>query len=128
EFLGTLRKKDVGLANAFLSTALQSVIARRGTDINELLLLYTYVFSPMRVLWLNSQGIVLRQIPGYQRVAQDYPIDPTLAQQFLQASAQVLLTDPQYRQANLSASTGPAGDLYFISLIKPQAAKYAPKV
>jgi hypothetical protein len=128
EFLGTLRKKDIGLANAFLPTALQSVIARRGTDINELLLLYTYVFSPTRVLWLNSQGIVLRQIPGYQRVAQDYPVDPTLAQQFLQASAQVLLADPQYRQANLSASTGPAGDLYFINLIKPQAAKYAPKL
>jgi len=124
EFLGTLRKKDVGLANTFLSTALQSVVARRGTDINELLLLYTYVFSPMRVLWLNTQGIVLRQIPGYQRVAQDYPVDSTLAQQFLQASAQILLSDPQYRQAG----TGPAGDLYFINLIKPQAAIYTPKL
>lgn len=124
EFLGTLRKKDAGLANAFFPTALQSVVARRGTDVNELLLLYTYVFSPTRVLWLNSQGIVLRQIPGYQRVAQDYPVDPPLAQQFLQASAQILLADPQYRQSG----TGPAGDLYFIGLIKPQAAKYAPKL
>lgn len=128
EFLGTLRKKDAGSANAFFPTALQSVIARRGTDINELLLLYTYVFSPTRVLWLNSQGIVVRQIPGYQRVAQDYPIDPRLAQQFLQASAQILLVDPQNRQGNLSADTGAMGDLYFINLIKPQVTTYTPKL
>ena len=128
EFLGTLRKKDAGLANAFFLTSLQSVVARRGTDVNELLLLYTYVFSPTRVLWLNSQGIVVRQIPGYQRVAQDYPVDPRLAQQFLQASAQILMVDPQNRQANLSAGSGAMGDLYFINLIKPQAATYTPKL
>ena len=129
EFLGTLRKKDAALANGFLPVALQSVVARRGTDVNELLLLYTYVFSPTRVLWLNPQGIVVRQLPGYQRVAQDYPVDPRLAQQFLNASAQIMLADPQYRQqGNLSAGTGAMGDLYFINLIKPQAAKYAPKL
>ncbi|MEK6282546.1 MAG: hypothetical protein AABN95_19470 [Acidobacteriota bacterium] len=128
EFLGTLRKKDAGLANAFFATALQSVIARRGTDINELLLLYTYVFSPRRVLGVTSQGIVLRQIPGYQRVAQDYPVDSRLAQQFLQASAQILLADPQYRQGNLSSGTGAAGDLYLINLIKPQVAIYASRL
>lgn len=128
EFLGTLRKKDASLANTFFATALQSVKARQATDINELLLLYAYVFSPTRVLWLTPQGIVLRQIPGYQQVAQDYPVDSRLAQQFLQASAQILLADPQYRQGNLSSGTGAAGDLYFISLIKPQAAKYAPKL
>jgi len=128
EFLGTLRKKDAGLANAFFLTSLQSVMARRGTDVNELLLLYTYVFSPTRVLWLNSQGIVVRQIPGYQRVAQDYPVDPRLAQQFLQASAQILVVDPQNRQANLSVGTGAMGDLYFINLIKPQATTYTPKL
>ena len=129
EFLGTLRKKDTALANGFFPTALQSVVARRGTDVNELLLLYTYVFSPTRVLWLNPQGIVVRQVPGYQRVAQDYPVDPRLAQQFLHSSAQIMLADPQYRQqGNLSAGTGAMGDLYFINLIKPQAAKYAPKL
>ena len=128
EFLGTLRKKDAGLANAFFPTALQSVTARRGTDINELLLLYTYVFSPTRVLWLTPQGIVLRQIPGYQKVAEDYPVDPRLAQQFLQASAQILLADPQQRQGDLIAGTGTAGDLYLLHLIKPQAAKYTPKL
>ena len=129
EFLGTLRKKDTALANGFFPTALQSVVARRGTDVNELLLLYTYVLSPTRVLWLNPQGIVVRQVPGYQRVAQDYPVDPRLAQQFLHSSAQIMLADPQYRQqGNLSAGTGAMGDLYFINLIKPQAAKYAPKL
>ena len=61
-------------------------------------------------------------------MAQDYPVDPRLAQQFLQASAQILLADPQPRQGNLNSGTGAAGDLYFINLIKPQAAKYAPKL
>jgi len=128
EFLATLRKKDAGLANAFFATALQSVIARRGTDVNELLLLYSYVFSPRRVLGLNPQGIVQRQIPGYQQVAQDYPVDPQLAQPFLQASAQLLLADPQYRQGDLSSGSGAAADLYFINVIKPQVAVYAPKL
>src|SRR6185369_15501918 len=128
EFLATLRKKDAALANAFFATALQSVIARRGTDVNELLLLYSYVFSPRRVLGLNPQGIVQRQIPGYQQVAQDYPVDPQLAQPFLQASAQLLLADPQYRQGDLSSGTGAAADLYFINVIKPQVAVYAPKL
>ena len=128
EFLATLRKKDAALANAFFATALQSVIARRGTDVNELLLLYSYVFSPRRVLGLNPQGIVQRQIPGYQQVAQDYPVDPQLAQPFLQASAQLLLADPQYRQGDLSSGSGAAADLYFINVIKPQVAVYAPKL
>lgn len=128
EFLGTLRKKDAGLANAFFTTALQSVTARRGTDINELLLLYTYVFSPTRVLWLTPQGIVVRQLPAYQKVAQEYPVDPRLAQQFLQASAQILVADPQHRQGNPNAGTSAAGDLYLLNLIKPQAAQYAPKL
>ena len=128
EFLGTLRKKDAALADAFFAAALQSVSARPGTDVNELLLLYTYVFSPTRVLWLTPQGLVLRQIPSYQRVAQDYPVDPRLAKALLQVSAQILLADPQYRQASLSAGTAAAGDLYFINLIKPQAATHAPRL
>lgn len=123
EFLGTLRKRDAVLADGFFAAALQSVRARRVNDVNELLLLYTYVFSPTRVLWLTSQGIVLRQIPAYQRVAQDYPVDVRLAQQFLQASAQILLADPPQRL--VTPGTGAAGDLYFINLIKPLAATYA---
>lgn len=128
EFLGTLRKKNVGLADAFFITSLQSVRARQGTDINELLLLYTYIFSPTRVFGLNSQGLVLRQIPGYQEVAQDYPVNRVLAQQFLQVSAQILLVDIQYRQSSLGPAAGAMGDLYFINLIKPPAATYTPSL
>ncbi len=127
EFLGTLRKKDVGLADAFFNAALQSVQARRGTDVNELLLLHTYVFTPTRVLWLAPHGIVLRQIPGYQKVAQNYPVNLGMARRFLQASAQMLLTDTQSRQGHLG-SAGLSGDLYFINLIKPLAARYAPNL
>lgn len=128
EFLGNLRKKDPALANAFFATALQSVRARPGADVNELLLLYTYVFSPTRVLGLTPQGMVLRQIPGYQRVAQDYPVDPRLARQFLQTSAQILVTNAQFRQGNLGPGDWMSGDLYFINLIKPLAARYTPSL
>lgn len=128
EFLGTLRKKDVSLADAFFNAALRSVQARQGADINELLLLHTYVFSPTRVLWLAPHGIVLRQIPGYQKVAQNYPVNPGMAQQFLQASARILLADTQNRQGQPGSAAGLSGDLHFINLIKPLAARYAPNL
>src|SRR2546423_8565229 len=48
EFLGTPRKKEVGLSAAFFSTPLPRVRAMPATHMNELLLLFTNVFSPTR--------------------------------------------------------------------------------
>lgn len=126
EFLGTLRKKDAAAADAFFATCVESVKARQAPDVNELLFLYSYVFSPTRVLGFTPQGLVMLQIAGYARVAQDYPVNPALARRFLQASSQILLTDVQYRQGTLGPTSGAVGDLYFINLITPLAARYAP--
>lgn len=126
EFLGTLRKRDAAAADAFFVTCVESVKARQAPDINELLFLYTYVFSPTRVLGFTPQGLVMLQIAGYARVAQDYPVNPALARRFLRASSQILLTDIQYRQGTLGPTSGAVGDLYFINLITPLAARYAP--
>ncbi len=128
EFLGALKRKDNNVAGAFFATALQSVNARQGNDVNELLLLYAYVFSPKRVLWLTPQGLVQRQIPGYQQAAQDYPVDARLAEQFLRVSTEILLKGTQHRLTNIHLTNGASGDLYFINLIKPLAAAYAPSL
>ncbi|HEX8922732.1 MAG TPA: hypothetical protein VF766_14750, partial [Pyrinomonadaceae bacterium] len=100
EFLATLRKKDSNLANAFFATVLRSISARPGSHVNELLLLYSYVFSPTRVPLLTAQGLVLQQLPGYMQAAQEYPVVPEIAAGYLQASARTLLSAERYGAEN----------------------------
>lgn len=126
-FLGTLRKKDPQLANRFFAAALQSVRARQGYDVNEMFLLYAYVFSPLRVPLVVPEGLALQQIPEYQRVAENYPADPALAKQYLQVLVSVML-DSNRLVANLNHLTaGAGGDLYFVKIIAPQASLYFPE-
>lgn len=126
-FLGTLRRKDIGLANDFFAAALQSIVMRQGYDLNELLLLYSYVFSPKKVPYLTPRGLSLLQIPDYFDVSQDYPVDPKVAVLYLQTAMQVVLDLSRYstdRIARLAA--GVPGDLYFLTLVEPLVGTYLP--
>jgi TPR repeat protein len=126
EFLGALRKRDVNLANAFFTTALQQVKARQGRQVNELLLLYSYVFSPTRLPFLTPQGLVLQQLPGYTQAAQDYPVVPEIATRYLQVAGRALLSADRYGAENSGISAAALSDLYFINLIKPLVDIYTP--
>jgi len=126
-FLATLRKKDIGLANAFFISALQSVKVRGGKDINELLLLYSYALSPLQVPQVRAEGLVLLQLPRYRNIIELYTEDPKVATQFLNIAVGLLL-DPlrynseQYERLAASAS----GDFFFLTVIEPHVARYLP--
>lgn len=128
EFLGALRKRDANLANAFFTTALQQARARQGRHVNELLLLYSYVFSPTRVPLITPQGLVLQQLPGYTQAAQDYPVSHDLATRYLQVAARALSSAERYGADNSGVNNAALADLYFINLIKPLVDTYTPSL
>lgn len=125
-FLASLREHDVGIANRFFLEALQSCHDRGGKNVNELLLLYAYVFSPVTVPSV-SQGIAVLSIPGYAEVAKSYPIDRALARQYLESLALILLDPGRYVPANIKTLTlGIEGDFYVLSIVEPLAAAFLP--
>ena len=128
-FLGMLRKKDLVQANNFFGVALNSVKMRRGADVNELLLLYSYVFSPTRVPVWSSQGLGIFSIPSYQAIAVNYEVDPALARQYLSTTTQILLDAERYYPGNVERLTaGLPGDFCLVSLIAPGASRYLPEL
>jgi hypothetical protein len=126
-FIETLRGKDVQLADRFSLSALQSIQSRHGTDINELFLLYSYVFSPLRVpLIVPEVGIALQQIPALVKVASERQVDPVLAGEYLRLASQTVLDVERYTVHRQELVAGTVGDLYFLTLIEPQVARYQP--
>ncbi|HEU4595544.1 MAG TPA: hypothetical protein VFS10_10410 [Pyrinomonadaceae bacterium] len=118
-FLAALRKKDSALANNFALKALESVRVRGG-DVNELFVLYAYVFSSPQVPFVRAQGLALRQIPGYASLAVGNPVDAGLSAAYLRAAAQLLL-DPA-RAARMQQYQTVAGDFYFLKITEPRFA------
>jgi hypothetical protein len=126
-FLATLRKKDIVHANNFFTAALNSVKMRQGTDVNELLLLYAYVFSPTRIPVVTSQGLGIYSVPAYLGIAGDYAADPALARQYLSITTQVLLDAERYYPGNVERLTaGVVGDFCLVSIMEGQAESYLP--
>lgn len=125
-FLETLRQRDAAAAGEFLALATQGVAAREGRDVNELFLLDSYVFLPAKILSLVEGRLVLRQVPEYQRLAVERPLDAKAAGRFLSAAAQILNNPNRYAGGTASLSAGAAGDLYFIEVAEPQMRAYAP--
>lgn len=128
-FLAALRKKDLGLANRFFLTALRSCQTRKGNDVNELLLLYAFVLSPLRVPVVTPRGIGVYSLPEYTPAAQSYPVDPLLARQYLDVSSTLLLEAGRYLPENLERlAAGVVGDFYFLSLMESIAGEYLPNI
>ena len=125
-FLERLRQKDAALANKFLSSALQSVLSRNGNDVNELFLLYPYVFSSQQVPRAGPGGLGSLQLYEYLSVAQKRPVDAASARQFLQVAAQVLLNPARLETGPRQLAAGVEGDLYFLQVIEPLVSTYLP--
>jgi hypothetical protein len=125
-FLAALRKREPALANGFALKALESVRVRGG-DVNELFLLYAYVFPSPQVPFVHAQGLALRQIPGYAGLAAGNPVDAGLSAAYLTAAAQLLL-DPARaaRTRQGQAGAGLAGDFYFLKVTEPKFAGHSP--
>lgn len=124
-FLGKLRKRDAALADNFFTAALRSTKMRRGNDVNELLFLYSYIFTPLRVPIVTSKGLGTYALYDYLDVAESYSVNPVLARQYIDIVEQSLLDSTRYRGDIQPPVFGAAGDFYLISLIEPQVAVYA---
>jgi hypothetical protein len=127
-FLNNLRRKNAAAANNFFPLACQSIVTRRGYDVNEMLLLYAYAFSSPQVLLVTPQGLALRQIPEYQNAATIPPTNPETARQYLQILVPLLLSSERYTAGLASLKNGLAGDLLFIRIIQSQVSAYTPQL
>jgi hypothetical protein len=126
-FLASLREYDIATANRFVLTALQSCQNRGAKDINELLVLYSYVFSPSTVPTVSKQGIGILSIPEYSGLANARESNTALARQYLSVVADTLLDPNRYIQGNIeSLALGVEGDFYVILLLEPLVATYLP--
>jgi hypothetical protein len=126
-FLASLRQVDIAAANRFFITALQRCHARGAKDINELLLLSSYVFSPLKVPTVASQGLGVLSISGYAEVAKNYEADPALARQYVRVMTEILLNPLRYSAGNIETlAFGAEGDFYALSIMEPWVATYEP--
>jgi hypothetical protein len=126
-FLASLRAHDASLANRFVITALQSCRNRGAKDVNELLLLYGYVFSPLRIPTVSPQGIGVLNIPVYSGLANHYVPDSALATQYVADVLEILSESNRYLQGNIETlASGIEGDVYALSMIEPLVATYVP--
>jgi hypothetical protein len=126
-FLASLRQVDIAAANRFFITALQSCQARGAKNINELLLLSSYVFSPLKVPTVASQGPGVLNIPGYAEVAKNYETDPALARQYVRVMTEILLNPLRYSADSIETlAFGAEGDFYALSIMEPWVATYEP--
>jgi hypothetical protein len=127
-FLETLRKKDQRLAGDFTRAVLQSIGSRQGRNINELLLLYSYVFSPLKVPIFTGGKLAIYESQAYRSIAESHPIEPDLARYYLQRSSQIILDPSRHAAGSGQLTAGAAGDLSFINLLFPHAGMIAPEL
>jgi hypothetical protein len=128
-FLTALRKQYPPLANKFFLDALRSCRARKTRDVNELLLLYAFVFSPHRVPVVTPRGIGAYSIPDYLPATQGHHVDPLLARRYLEVSSGLLLDEARYLPEELHRlPAGVVGDFYLLSLLETIAVEYLPNV
>lgn len=127
-FLEKLRQKNGALADEFLISALQAIAARGGNDINELLLLYSHVFSPLQIPVVRPDGLHTIESFDYRMIARDRATHPALARQYLQLSTQIITNPNRYINGVGHLSAGVAGDLFFVRLLTAQAQAYLPNL
>lgn len=125
-FLRRLRQKDAEQARAFFISAVDAVYRRRGRNINELFILYSYLFAPKTLIEVTASGPRVIELPAYSLLRRDTSVDPDLARYFLQASADILLAEDRY--ASPSPEAEMLGDYYFITLLLPQYRMYLPEL
>lgn len=123
-FLHRLRQKDAERAGAFFISAVDAVYRRRGRDINELFILYSYLFAPHTLITMTADGPRVIELPAYSLLRRDASIDSDLARYFLQVSADILLAEDRYVSPSPEASM--LGDYYLTTLLLPHYRMYLP--
>ena len=128
-FLALLRKQDAVLANRFLLTAIQRSTAHGAKDVNELLLLYSYVFVRPNPPVVLSHGLGTLNIPGFPELTNEHGVDARLAAQYLKDVGEVLLDPNRYATENLyTLIRGAEGDFFLLTILEPMAQSYLPAI
>jgi hypothetical protein len=123
-FLRALQGKNSETANRLFELALHGVESRRGLDVNELLLLFSFVFCPRQIPTITTQGLGTFYLPGEGSLNQ-CAVDVPLARQYLGVTAG-LLSDPiRYdRRVELQPEFGAAGDWFLVKMIETPTLTY----
>ena len=122
-FLNKLRERNASTASRLFSASLRGVQSRGGRDPNELLVLFSFAFSPQHIPVVTEQGMGVYHLPGYTP-APGYQPDVPLARQYLEATVQLVLDSGRYSREDLLPKFGAVGDWFLIKLIEPKAALY----
>ncbi len=127
EFIGSLRNKDQALAKAYLLTLMRSLEMRKYPSVNELLLLYSYIFLSKKVPYYETDGrlySLMNVMYGDQLERQTIDLD--LARQYLRLSIKILLQQERYFVTPPLADA--KSDLTFINFILPLVIQHTPSL
>ena len=130
EFIGALRKQDPKLAQAHLSTLLTQLETRKYPSLNELLLLYPYVFLSNKLpIYVPESGrLAFLQNVEYGKDLDGLTVDAALARRYLQLGLTLLLASDRYLDGQPWAKADPRGDLAWLDLVLlPGARQYWPE-
>lgn len=128
-FLARLRKKDASLGDKLSVVALNTIRMRGAADVNELLRLYSYVFSSAQVPFVTIQEVGFEYLPDYGPLTANNSTDSDLSRGYLQVVMQLLLA-PERGQRMVAGqlTAGALGDYFLLKTIEPHLAKYFPQL
>jgi len=119
-FLFDLRERERLQADSLFLDMTAHVVNQGARNVNELLMLYAYAFSPPLPMELMQNGLRALSLPGYRPGS----IDSPLAVQWLRMVIPPLLAPERY--TGNGPLWGPQGDFLFLTLILPQCQRFLP--
>lgn len=126
-FMYQLNEKDVSLADKFLIDVLRNIRSRKGRDVNELLLIYSYVFGLDVIPVVSARGILPLYVP-YKPLSEASPVSLSTVRLFLMTASEILLDDSRYDSNFAHLLWGAEGDLFMIKIIEHQVSQSLPQM
>jgi hypothetical protein len=121
-YLVKLKEKDTTLSDTFANKALTNVKNRNAKDINEVFIIYAFIFNKSNVPFVNSNN--LSYIPTRYFKSQSV-VNPSLAKNFIQITVQLLSNQARTTLGSASqAKHGALGDYFFVKIIEPLSQQY----
>jgi tetratricopeptide (TPR) repeat protein len=127
DFLYQVSKKDPGLADQFLASVVQNIKQRRGLDINELLLLHSYVTGSSVLPSWSAQGLVSVYVP-YKPLHETTVVSPLTRSMFFQVASEILLDGSRYAAGVEKPVWSMEGDLAAIRILEPRLRQWLPQL
>ena len=127
DFLYQLHKKDPALADRLLAAVLNNIKARRATDVNDLLLIHSYIAGLSVVPFVSAQGLVPVHVP-YKPINEPAMVSPSTAALFYRVASELLLDNNRYNSNLPPPLWGMEGDLVAIRILEHQISQLGPDI